>query len=66
MTQPEDIMSYIEIVDFMKIETYEGNWKYWKVFCCLKSSGLQSNELLAKHLSSLGFIQSKCKANIWY
>ena len=32
----------------------------------LKSSGLRFNELLAKHLSSLGFVRSKCEADIWY
>ena len=32
----------------------------------LKSSGLRFNILLAKHLTSLGFIRSKCKADIWY
>ena len=32
----------------------------------LKSLGLRFNELLAKHLTSLGFVRSKCKANIWY
>ena len=32
----------------------------------LKSSGLWFNKLLAKHLMSLGFVRSKCKADIWY
>ena len=32
----------------------------------LKSSGLRFNELLAKHLTSFGFVRSKCKADIWY
>lgn len=32
----------------------------------LKSSKLQFNELLVKHLSSLGFVQSKYEANIYY
>ena len=32
----------------------------------LKSSGSRFNEILAKHLTSLGFIRLECEANIWY
>ena len=37
-----------------------------KVLYGLKSSGLRFNQLLVKHLMLLGFVRSKCKADIWY